>query len=904
LAVGHFLSYPRTYTFDIPKNQKSKTPNMPAQLTDTVFNYWGKADDKYPAEPKWHPLAYHCLDVAAVAGSWWDASAVIRKTFLAAFHWPDSQQDQLRAWVMFFVALHDLGKFDVRFQLKAPDALAAAWRPLDKENHGLPERDITGFDHGWAGISWAKQEYQQWLNQDDVDCDIWERWKPWLAAVTGHHGDFYEPRIDGLAIDTDEIIIEHDQSARREFVTAFARLFLEPAGLCLQDLPPACSGSAQSWLAGFCAVCDWVGSNTDIFKYQKSSVLLTDYLNSRIEKIKHDQVLHGFGLIAEVKNYSGVSALLKSDEAARGIQVLIDDLPITPGLTVIEAPTGSGKTEAALAYAWRLLNEKVADSIVFALPTQATANAMLERAETFALLAFGNANVVLAHGKRDFNATFKRFTNRGQGVTAQGKEEAAVQCAAWLASSRKRVFLGQIGVCTVDQVLLSVLPVRHKFVRGFGLNKSVLIVDEVHAYDAYMHGLLGEVLRRQKATGGSAILLSATLPASVRAKLLEAWESSGVDEAPYPALWHATQGAAACATVRNEHRPERREVMTECLKFPGAFPNDEVIGRIIAAAETGARVAVVMNLVDDAQRLARLLRGKTTIGVDVFHARYRFMDRQAKEKATIDYYGRNAARDKGRILVATQVVEQSLDLDFDWMLTQICPVDLLFQRLGRLHRHQRKHRPAGFELPFCTVLSVEGEDYGLHTLIYGNTRVLWRTEQLLAGTDRIVFPEAYRDWIEQVYQRDDWAGEPEKISLDYDKFSAMQRTREADALRLTTMTAKAFRDEDARVTGLTRDGEMSLTALPIQPDGRLLDGQMLSALNERDLAETLNLHAAPVPASWEKRLKDCRLENEGNLAGYRQLEMSADGHGGWSAMGGKFRYSEDFGLERVNDEPA
>jgi len=116
---------------------------------------------------------------------------------------------------------------------------------------------------------------------------------------------------------------------------------------------------------------------------------------------------------------------------------------------------------------------------VFALPTQATANAMLLRTEDFAKQAYGTVNVVLAHGKRQFNEGFKKLVERGNRLTAQGKEEAAAQCAAWLASSRKRVFLGQIGVCTVDQVLLSVLPVRHKFVRGFGLAKSVLIVDEV-----------------------------------------------------------------------------------------------------------------------------------------------------------------------------------------------------------------------------------------------------------------------------------------------------------------------------------------------------------------------------------------------------------------------------------------
>lgn len=876
---------------------------MSVQRGDTIFNYWGKADPACTLEQKWHPLAYHSLDVVAVAVSWWDASPTIQRTFLSAFGCTPLQQNQLRAWVLFFTALHDLGKFDVRFQLNAPDALAAAWRPLGKEDHGLSLNEITRFDHGWAGIAWANQEYQSWLCLSDVNREIWEQWKPWLAAVTGHHGDFYEP-TKICAPEADTAIIGQDRAARQAFVSALADIFFTPEGIGFQDLPPSTSPSAQCLLAGFCAVCDWIGSNTNVFKYQSPDTALADYFAASVGKAQAEDVLKRFGLLAKAVDYKGVNALLKPQESPRGVQVLVDSLPTTPGLTLIEAPTGSGKTEAALAYAWRLLDQGIADSIVFALPTQATANAMLTRAEEFAVKVFGDANVVLAHGKSKLNSEFERLVVAGQRRAIRDEEEASVQCAAWLANSRKRVFLGQIGVCTVDQVLLSVLPVRHKFVRGFGLNKSVLIVDEVHAYDAYMHGLLGEVLRRQKAIGGSAILLSATLPAGVRAKLLEAWESSGVADAPYPALWHATQGAASCTTVPDEHCPERREVLTECLKLPGAFPNEDVIGRIIAAAESGARVAVVMNLVDDAQRLARILRDKTTIAVDVFHARYRFMDRQAKEKAVTDNYGREAVRDKGRILVATQVVEQSLDLDFDWMLTQICPVDLLFQRLGRLHRHQREHRPAGFELPRCTVLSVEGEDYGLHKLIYGNTRVLWRTELLLAGADMIVFPEAYRDWIERVYAEPPWDDESEDTYGAYRGWKQVQEMRETNALQLATMTVSQFRDEDDRVAALTRDGEMSLTVLPIQPDDRLLDGQVLSALNERDLAETLNLHAVPAPASWNGRLINCRLENEGILAGYRQMEMSADGHGCWSAIGGKFSYSEDFGLERVNDEPA
>ena len=873
---------------------------MPASGVSIVrnhfFQYWGKADEKYIGEPKWHPLAYHCLDVAAVAMCWWDASAAIRRTFLASFNCPESQQIQLRAWTTFFVALHDIGKFDIRFQLKAPEALASAWRPLTKEDHGLPKMDVNGFDHGWAGIGWVNREYRQWVNSDDLEREKWEQWNPWLAAVTGHHGDFPEISMTGLVPDTDEEIIAHDHKARNEFVNALASVFLEPAGLSLQDDLPICSSSAKFWLAGFCTACDWIGSNTDIFEYRCLDSEIADYFEICLKKITKKNVLEAFGLLTKPTKYKGVRALLKVEEVPRGIQIEVDNLPIASGLTLMEAPTGSGKTEAALAYAWRLLDHGIADSIVFALPTQATANAMLQRAEVLAVQVFETANVVLAHGKRNLSDEFKSLIYQGQRKTAQGEREATVQCAEWLSNSRKRVFLGQIGVCTVDQVLLSVLPLRHNFVRGFGLNKSVLIVDEIHAYDAYMHGLLGEVLRRQKDTGGSAILLSATLPDSARTKLFKAWGMIGKDNPPYPVVWHGTQGSADLRTVPVDHQPSRHEVAIECVKLPSAFPNDQVLDRIISAAEAGALVAVVMNLVADAQRLAHLLRDKTTINVDVFHARYRFMDRQRKEKAVLGNYGREASRNGGRILVATQVVEQSLDLDFDLMLTQICPVDLLFQRLGRLHRHERS-RPSGFEAPHCTVMSVKDESYDLHKLIYGNTRVLWRTEQLLSGADKIVFPEAYRDWIEKVYQREDWEDEPESIACEYDEFSALQRNREADAQRLATMTVRAFRDEDSRVTGLTRDSEMSLTVLPMQSNGCLLDGQELGEIKKWDLEEQLNSHVIPVPASWETRLADCRLEKEGHLAAYRQLKMTSDEQGGWLSLDGQFRYTEDFGLE-------
>lgn len=876
---------------------------------EQLYRYWGKADANYAGEPKWHPLVYHCLDVAAVAAIWWDENPALRAKFRSAFSSSLDELPRLRAWVLFFVALHDLGKLDVRFQLKAPEAMAAAWRSLKQgRDHEIPLMEIRRFDHGHAGMAWAKKEISAWLKPDEA-VSAWPLWENWLAAVTGHHGDYTVPGWPGLdSIEADETLIEHDRQARLAFVVALAELFLEPVGMRLIDPPPNCPLPARALLAGFCSTCDWLGSNAEIFNYQLPGMTLNAYFEQRIQQIRQQRLLEHFGLLASPIQYAGLQALLATDEMPRGVQTVIDALPVQPGMTLIEAPTGSGKTEAALACAWRLLAAGEADSIVFALPTQATANAMLLRIEDFAAHAFGQANIVLAHGKRQFNEGFQQLVERGQRPTAQGKEDAAAQCAAWLASSRKRVFLGQIGVCTVDQVLLSVLPVRHKFVRGFGLAKSVLIVDEVHAYDAYMHGLLGEVLKNQAACGGSAILLSATLPAGQRAKLLAAWESEGPEDAsasaPYPAIWQATGGVTLPITVAAPQQPPRREVEIECLRLTGAFPDEALLTRIVAAGESGALVAIVVNLVDDAQRLARLLRERTQIKVDIFHARYSYADRKEKEDAALKHYGRHAPRTAGRILVATQVVEQSLDLDFDWMITQICPVDLLFQRLGRLHRHVREHRPPSHETPRCTVLTVEGEDYGVFELIYGNARVLWRTDTLLTQNVSLVFPEAYRDWIEQVYRREDWDDEPEKIAVDYDLFSTLQISRAKDAQRLTTMTVSSFRDDDDRITSLTRDGEMNLSVLPVLADGRLLDGQNIAATPERELPEMLNLAAVPAPASWKNKLRDCLMETEGPLAGYLQLVMTAESAGNWHSENGQFTYSNDFGLEKCHHESA
>ncbi|MGR6034460.1 MAG: CRISPR-associated helicase/endonuclease Cas3 [Candidatus Nitrosoglobus sp.] len=871
-------------------------------------NYWGKAQGNADnGENSCHPFAYHSLDVAAVASVWLTNSRFLKR----AFGCVDGDVAQcFRAWILFFISLHDLGKLDLRFQAKAPEAI----RVLGTYNP-YPESlwlriPTQNYRHGPEGFRWGMTELPDYIGFDQNDENTWyeyaEVWRPWLSAVTGHHGILPEAVDKPNVANIPKEIREVDHSARREWVKSLEELFLYPAGLSLRDSPPAVS----PLLAGFCAVCDWLGSNSDsrYFPYQSWKDDWLVYWENRQGNAA--RLLHDSGICRAPLVQGGMSTVFPT-LASRQVQTLVNDLPCEAGLTLIEAPTGSGKTEAALAYASRLLAAGLADSIVFALPTQATANAMLKRLETIASVLFpgGDANLVLAHGKARYNPDFITLQEVVRPHTAQAHEEALVQCAEWLAQSRKRVFLGQIGVCTVDQVLISVLPVKHKFVRGFGIGKSVLIIDEVHAYDSYMYGLLAAVLEQQQTAGGSAILLSATLPYQQRQQLANTWQPKAALEmqAPYPLITHLGSGSASVPQtweLAAAEMPRLRTVGLNCVRLPDAFPDTALYHQLIAAASVGAQVAVICNLVDDAQRLARQLRAQTDIPVDLFHARFRFCDRLAKEQQVLGQYSKEAPRDQGRILVATQVIEQSLDLDFDWLVTQLCPVDLLFQRLGRLHRHPRT-RPKDYSKPCCTVLLPEAADYGLHGVIYANHRVLWRTEQRLQrSSGHVIFPGAYRDWIEAVYAEEDWPDEPENILQAYFNFMGEQMAQSQEARRLVSTRMEPFKDEDNEIRALTRDGEQRLNVLPVREtaDGlTLLDGGLLDHLSEWEKAEVLNQQTVAVSCRWNKWLPSA------DDTGLHILVMRPIKEGIWEAFleSNRLRYSQEFGLERtLGEEPS
>lgn len=857
-------------------------------INPPYFYYWAKAMPNDEGA-KYHSFPYHCLDVVAVADAWLSNSSALRKTFLAA--WGYSDFDVFRAWLLFFIGLHDLGKLDLNFQLKVLE-VAKALFPSEYMQILGRIRPQQPFDHGQAGYAWFVHLFPQTkLANHDLD-----QLSNWMAAVAGHHGtlnnDATLPRLKAP-----QALYQLENHARLSWIAQLDDMFLLPVQAHGYELPPL----PPKLLAGFCSVCDWVGSNTDYFKYNETPADLSSYLEKQRDIAS--QALQDAGLIAKPLKQGGMSYLF-SKYIPQGLQKQIDNLPLRSGVTIIEAPTGSGKTEAALAYASRLLAEGYADSIIFALPTQATANAMLERLAEVASALFpeSKSNLLLAHGKARFHERFKGLKRLGLGLTAQAFEEAGVHCSHWLGSSRKRVFLGQIGVCTIDQVLLSVLPVRHHFVRSFGVGKSILIVDEIHAYDSYMNSLLDRVLESQQRMGSSAILLSATLPNKRLQRIATLWKPGvNIESLCYPLLTQVTE-----SSVFQLESPDATPTKTVSISLEYtalARPTADLIQEIICAAESGAAIAVVCNLVDDALAVYHQLKQQNQVAVDLFHSRFRFIDRMAKEADVMRLYGKATSRLEGRILVATQVVEQSLDLDFDWMITQICPVDLLFQRLGRLHRHN-KNRPESFTEPRCTVLCPVGTnqtlpDYGFHQLIYGDIRVLWRTEQLLKANSDLVFPGIYREWIEKVYAEMPWENESQPLTHAHEEYAKDQDAKAAGARTLSVSNTSPYRDTDATAARLTRDGEMALSVIPlVEHDGLLclLDGKKLEALMMHEKDEVLSLNTVPVPDSWQKCLPPAE-------DGLYFLKLIPDGEI-WVLDYQKycFYYHPQYGLERKQHE--
>lgn len=801
---------------------------MPTPVGLTASDLWAKSPRPRGDEPSPRtrggdgpPLLPHLLDVAAVARE-------LLELVPCPVLLPCST-----AWVSALVGCHDLGKATPGFQAKLGGAAGIAGAPDRHDASTVPllTQQLTrrGLDHSTA---WSLAN-----------------------AVGAHHGHLINPvdlQAAGRWRFTPDWLAAHDQ--------LFAGVITGTGAAELPALPvdPATRSAFLQWLMGLTTVADWIGSSDAICCDARLTAWSGDaaawYASSRVlaRRTLVELGLAGGGLQPVADGAAAVAVALNGRlprPLQQAVAQVIDQLGDEPGLVVIEAPMGEGKTEAGLACGR-------GRGLYVAMPTQATSNALFPRVASFlSRAAAGPTTVALAHGAGGPAAAHNRLREVGLGTTDSGIT------AGWWFRGSKRALLNPHGIGTVDQALIGVLNARHHFVRLFGLAGRTVILDEVHAYDTYTGGLIERLTAWLQSLGCRVVLMSATLPAARRDSILQTWAGPGVavPAAAYPRITWAVPGA-----VQSLAFPASRQ---QQLTVQG-IAADDVAARAVAMAQAGARVLVVVNLVARAQQLFQALG--STIPATLFHARFPMDQRLEIERSVLQQFGPGGTCATGHVLVATQVAEQSLDIDMEVLITDIAPVDLVLQRAGRIHRHDRQ-RPAGFTDPVALVAGLDQPipPAVLTSYVYDQWTVL-RSHAWLQGHTLLQLPDDIDRAVQAVYGSD-WTPAPGPLA---DAITAAWPDHQAEQQTMAQLAGQAALadphdwgahcaappiDDDAAESGppspRTRGWTDSITVVPVTQQhldnldthADRLAGHYLRISHRRLIAA---VRSTPLPPGW------------------------------------------------------
>ncbi|TBV04966.1 CRISPR-associated helicase Cas3' [Stutzerimonas kirkiae] len=789
-------------------------------LSAPAHAIWAKSGDDAG-----HGLLAHLLDVAAVVETQLELEPGSTSNWAAAAL--GVEPETVGRWLAALAGLHDFGKAVPGFQAKWPEGMRAAL------GSGLPfPASACGMDrHDLASAALLGRE----LHGFDIAGHGWLQ--AVVQAVSAHHGYHFLPDEINRGRPLGE---PHEWGcARREILDAFWQV-LAPQGCPQSD---ELSLSMVNWLAGLTSAADWIASNPRWFPLGERGLDALDGYYDDARRLAR-QALADIGWRTYLRLLDGPAGtddmlariVARPGLIARPLQRVGDRLLQQvhgPALLLVEAPMGEGKTELAFLAHLRLQAANDHRGLYVALPTQATGNALFERALTFLRqFAGGSLDVQLVHGGAAMNEGVRHLRDIHLQGVGDDREES-LSASAWFAQ-RKRPLLSPYGVGTVDQALFAVLNVKHHFVRLWGLGNRVVVLDEVHAYDTYTNGLIVVLLRWLRALDCSVVLMSATLPAARRNELLRAWGVSGqvVPELAYPRLLLADDGG-----IRGEHFAARplAPIHLGCV----AEGVEVLAEAAIEQLDGGGCGALIVNTVDRAQRLYRYLCERLGDGVELllFHARFPADQRAARERQVLDAFGTTGTRPERALLIATQVAEQSLDIDFDFMLSDLAPVDLLLQRAGRLHRHDRS-RPASHRQAHFRVAGLGHEAlpelkdtawaYVYDAYILLRTWALLRDEAILdlpGDIDRLVqavygddpLPEGLEEVVRERIETESYGEYLAKVKNE--RLAAQHIAIDPDEEWQSAYLNRPRGNEEGEGTGLenrTRLGSESITLIPLE----------------------------------------------------------------------------------------
>lgn len=788
--------------------------SLDVAVSRAYFRYWGKAKTSPEiAGTDYHLLPYHCLDVAAVGYQVLGEDNPLCKDIAELL---SIKPSLLRQLFTFTLALHDLGKFAGSFQnLNVFDELGE--KPCIKVYDAKKARhDQLGFTILHQLVQQEHIDLAEWFPEHDEE-DVEEFIAALFNFSFGHHG---KPVKHGKKSANN--IKKHLGKASvldaKTFVLDVLQLLpVDWHLLPVDDEEWLLRFKQVSWyLSGLAVFCDWLGSDNSIFQYKAEPEPLADYWAKALKLAQN--------AVAQTEVFNAVKAQpFNSIKEQFGfspspLQQWSESVEINSSgqLLILEDITGAGKTETALALTHRLIEAGHADGFYFGLPTMATSNAMFGRVASHYSKMLSDqgqpVSLVLAHGAREMNETFQQAKVAGFRQDAnysEDDESTSLYCNQWLADSRKKALLSPVGVGTIDQPLLAILPSKHQSLRLLGLHRKVLIFDEVHSADEYMFELLDDLLTFHARHGGSAILLSATLAQKQRARLAKAWlKGAHIEDIALPKSEHfplATQ-VTLCGEVREDELSSRPE-LSRTIDVEFVHSEADCVNQIVTAVQQRKCVVWIRNSVDDAYRAYQKVQAEIGNQEDclLFHSRFVLGDRKEAENKVLDWFGKSSSQTirAGKVLIATQVFQESIDADLDVMISDICPIDDLLQRSGRLMRHTRneqgqhhsnitEYRPSPKLIVHAPKWESEPEaDWLVKSFrntqaVYRSPGKLWLSMQKLLQLGCIKMPKHARELIEAVYSDQAMQNIPEKLQEQHLIATGEQKykTHQADRLKL------------------------------------------------------------------------------------------------------------------------
>jgi len=730
---------------------------------------WAKVGDD---PTRYHPLLAHSADVASVLELLLRPPSPFLRPLQRAAGTPLSNSH--RRQLVYLAALHDLGKTNHGFQEKLREKPTKRWPRTGHVKVVVESAQLTTIPRIFREI-FKPMPGPIETQMDQFYTHICHHGRPWQVAP-------------GRAPDHLEVLWQADRASGRDPVLGIRGLIAQArewSGLRPREHDKLPWTSAFSHLmAGMITLADWIGSTEEWFPFEPGAEEDPERYWSTA-KARAENACRQLGLLVppEVVNKQGPELLnqlfprlfSRYDPTPLQKTLATVDLPSPGTRMVVESETGSGKTEAALTLYARLRAEGLASGLVFALPTRATSTAMYERVQRFVeeMYPVQAPSVALAIGGRNPETYSSSPVPTNEGSMHED-DRTPDEVSSWATEHHKRFLAAEVVIGTVDQVLLAGLPVRHAHLRLALLSRHLLVVDELHSYDRYMRRVLRNLLDLFGEIGGISVFLSATLSDAGKLDLARGsvtpldWDEA--IGAPYPLV-------SVSDSRDSGWRPLSREAVSESdddtkpLSWQLA-PDAEALDAARHGARSGARVLYLVNTVGDAVELVSRLgegeessllwRPPSATGPVPYHSRFAPPDREVLDRAVIEHFGRGGGNegDPGYILVSTQVAEQSLDVDFDLLVSHLAPIDVLLQRLGRTHRHTERSRPTGYGEPRAIVMT---PDDGLASYlkggrgphgwgtVYENLADLELTRRAVERHPQVVLPRDNRLLVEAVY---------------------------------------------------------------------------------------------------------------------------------------------------------